>query len=283
MTRKQTPGAETQNLSTDRDAGESSSEGEKTGIQSLEVGLKLLTLLADHGSHAAPPMLKTIAAAGQMAPANAHRYMVSLVRTGYAERDVATGRYRLGPMARHLGIAALRRMETVKVAAGQLQELCSLVRHSVALSIWTFQGPVVVATEDLLEPVTISTRVGQILPMLGSATGQVFGAWLPPRTTERVLLDALENSGPGSPVRTRDDAEKLFRRIREQGLAQTLGGVNPTVYGLAAPIFDMHGRITAAVATLGSAAVFDASLDGSVAANIRAGGLQISRELGYQH
>jgi DNA-binding IclR family transcriptional regulator len=210
MIRKQTSERQALKSSADQGLDERSPDGSQTGIQSLEVGLKLLTLLAEQGTHATPPMLKTISAAAQMAPANVHRYMVSMVRMGYAERDPATGRYRLGPMARQVGVTALRRLDAVRVAAARLQDLCSAVQHSVALSIWTVQGPVVVATEDLLEPVTVSTRVGQTLPMLGSATGQVFGAWLPTHITERLVVDALAKASARSSVRTREQLRALF-------------------------------------------------------------------------
>lgn len=255
------------------------------GIQSFEIGLKLLGLMAELSDGAMPPMLKTLSAAAEMPPAKVHRYMVSLVRTGYAERDPATGRYRLGPMARQLGITAISRMDVLKVAGARLPQICAELEQSVALAIWTFHGPVMVATEDLREPVTISTRVGQIMPLLSSATGRVFGAWLPARMVERLIQQELASAygkDPATAIRTVAQVDQLFQQTREAGVGWTQGGLNATVNALAAPIFDYRGTLVAALASLGPASSFDTRTDGTLALALKAAAGWISRDLGYQ-
>lgn len=255
------------------------------GIQSFEIGLKLLSLMAELSDGTQPPMLKTLSAAAGMPPAKVHRYMVSLVRTQYAERDPATGRYRLGPMARQLGIAAISRMDVLKVAGARLAQLCAEIEQSVALAIWTYHGPVMVATEDLREPVTISTRVGQIMPLLTSATGRVFGAWLPARMVERLIqqeLAAAYGRDGATAIRTMAQVDALFQQTREAGVAWTQGGLNATVNALAAPVFDYRGTLVAALASLGPANSFDIRTDGALAIALKAAAGQISQELGYR-
>ena len=255
------------------------------GIQSFEIGLKLLSLMAELSDGNMPPMLKTLSAAADMPPAKVHRYMASLLRTGYAERDPATGRYRLGPMARQLGISAISRMDVLKVAGKRLPQICADLQQSVALAIWTYHGPVMVATEDLREPVTISTRVGQVMPLLTSATGRVFGAWLPPRMVERLIqqeLAAAYGRDPATAIRTMAQVDDLFTRTRSAGIAWTQGGLNATVNALAAPLFDYRGTLVAALASLGPAISFDVSTDGALARALRAAADAVSRELGFQ-
>jgi hypothetical protein len=67
-------------------------EKQSNGVQSLEVGLSVLNVLVEAG---AALMLKEVAAAADMHPAKAHRYLVSLVKCGYAKQQT-DGRYRLG-------------------------------------------------------------------------------------------------------------------------------------------------------------------------------------------
>ena len=260
-------------------------EAGSAGIQSFEVGLKLLSLMAALSDGPMPPMLKTLAAAAEMPPAKVHRYMASLVRSQYAERDPATGRYRLGPMARQLGIAAISRMDVLKVAGHRLPQICTDLRQSVALAIWTFHGPVMVATEDLREPVTISTRVGQVMPLLTSATGRVFGAWLPPGMVDRLIqqeLAAAYGKDPTTSIRTMAQVDALFQQTRDAGIAWTQGGLNTTVNALAAPVFDYRGTLVAALASLGPAPHFDIATEGPLALVLRTAALAISRELGAQ-
>lgn len=256
---------------------------EQIGIQSVEVGMRLLGVLADLTADAAPPMLKTVAAAANMAPAKAHRYMVSLLRTELVEREPSTGRLRLGPMARHLGISSIRSMDVVKLGAIRLPQICAELGQSVALAIWAYHGPTIIATEDVRRPVTIGTRAGEIMPLLSSATGRVFGAWMPESMT-RALIEAelaeLAKAGPANSVRTYAQAQQVFAETRRAGIGWTAGGLNATVNALSAPIFDFRGSFVAALSALGPASTFDVALEGSLARSIREAAQSISRELG---
>lgn len=278
------PSSRTEEETIDAADGSESADAGQIGIQSIEVGMRLLSLLAELTEDAPPPMLKTLAAAAEMAPAKVHRYMVSLVRTGYVERDPATGRYRLGPMARQIGISSIRRLDVVRAAGARLPEICTTLQHSVGLAIWTYNGPVMVATEDARRPVTIGTRIGEVMPLLTSATGRVFGAWMP-RAAVQHLIDKELASAPGSrrtgSVKTLKQAESWFAQTREAGLGWTEGGLNATVNALAAPLFDYRGTFVAALAALGPADDFDPRLDGPIAIGLRAAAVAISRELGY--
>ena len=76
----------------------------KHGVQSLEVGMSLLKAMVA-GQQAM--MLKDIAAAADMPASKAHRYLVSLIRSGLVEQDPLSSRYTLGPFALNLGLVAL--------------------------------------------------------------------------------------------------------------------------------------------------------------------------------
>ena len=73
----------------------------KHGVQSLEVGAGVLRAVVN--GHRAM-MLKEIAAAADIPPSKAHRYLVSLIRSGLIEQDPATSRYSLGPFALNIGL-----------------------------------------------------------------------------------------------------------------------------------------------------------------------------------
>ena len=123
-------------------------QNEKIGIQSVEIGMRLLSALVHHAMDTPPPMLKTLAAYANMPPAKAHRYMVSLVRAGLAERDPTTDRYRLGGVARAMGIRALQGVDLVRLAGPRLETIAETIGQSVGLAIWTNRGPVIVALHD---------------------------------------------------------------------------------------------------------------------------------------
>ena len=58
-------------------------ESEPRGIQTIEVGGRLLLALAHHGQ---PLALKDLAQAAAMSPGKAHPYLVSFIKLGLVER-----------------------------------------------------------------------------------------------------------------------------------------------------------------------------------------------------
>src|SRR5579859_5672383 len=72
------------------------------GVQSVEVAGRILSVLADSNR---PMMLRDIADATAMPPGQAHPYIVSFRKIGLVEQDAASGLYRLGWFALHLGLA----------------------------------------------------------------------------------------------------------------------------------------------------------------------------------
>ena len=249
---------------------------EQIGVQSVETGLNLLGVIGRLTMIGPPPMLKTLAAEAGMHPAKAHRYIVSFIRVGAVERDPASGRYRLGAMARQLGIAALQSLDAVRVANAHLPHIREALQQTVALAIWAYHGPTIIAVDEVRRPVMVSTRVGEVMPLLNSATGRVFGAWSPPALIEPVLTQQLAASR-----KSRASAEATFAATRAAGVGHVEGGLNPVINALSAPIFDYRGTLVAAVSSLGPSDVFDARPAGKLARALRNAAEAISRELGH--
>lgn len=267
------------------DASSQEAENEQLGIQSIEVGMGLVAALVELTASAPPPMLKTLAEAAGMAPAKAHRYMVSLIRTGMIERDPISGRYRLGPVARDFGFSAIRSIDLVKLGGARLTELCADLKQTVALAIWTYNGPTIVCVEEYRRPVAIVTRVGEIMPILSSATGRVFAAWLPRSQTQEFIdgeLKANRNCRKPGLITSAQEVDRALDQTRAAGLGWTEGGINPTVNALSVPLFDYRGVIVGAISSLGPADDFDVSPTGRLATCLLAAGKEFSRELGYR-
>lgn len=223
------------------------------GVQSVEVGMRLVSALAAARD---PLMLKDLAAAARMPPAKAHRYLVSLSRTGLVEQSSATGLYGLGPFAVELGLSALDRLSPVTTAEPCLEELRRAVGQTVALAVWGSQGPVIVRWLGMDTPVAATLRVGSIMPLTRSATGLAFTAYLPERMTGHLVKDELaENRRTGLRPRSREELSALTARVSSQGYALA-GDFIPGISGIAAPVFDHTRAMTLALITLGYTAPF---------------------------
>ncbi|MBK1679948.1 IclR family transcriptional regulator [Rhodocyclus tenuis] len=252
----------------------------RQGIQSIEVGVRLLRALAANGR---PMMLRDLAKNGGMAAAKAHRYLVSFMRMGLVEQDANTGRYDLGGFALELGLASLARIDPVRLAAPILDDLCEQISETVALAMWGNHGPTCVRWIEAGGPITVTLRTGVVLPLASSATGRAFAAFYRSpyvkRQLEKEVRAAAEASGrPLATVQKELDA--LIEETRRHGIARASGSLTPGINGFSAPVFDHTGKMVAAITSLGSVGNFDNAWDSPLAESIKAAAALLSRRLG---
>ena len=245
-------------------------------VQSAEVGGEVLKALARLAPAAA---LTEIGDELGMPVAKVHRYLKALIASGLAEQDPNTGRYQLGPESLHIGLAALDRVDVVAVASQYLPALCEGLRQSCFLSVFGNRGPTVVRAVAVASAVTFITRVGTVLPLLGSATGLVFAAFidgldvdgLAPPELARLRLEVVEK-GPIVAAR--------LAEVRTQGQAIVHGLFMPGIDSIAVPVFGLGGLVVAGLTALGPHDGFDTAADGPIATRLRETAARVGTQLG---
>ena len=254
---------------------------ERAGIQSVEVGFALLEVL---GQSAGPLMLRDLAAAAGMSAAKAHRYLVSFQRLQLVVQDAGTTRYDLGPAALKLGLASLARLDAVKLARERVGPLMEAIGHTVALAVWGNHGPTVVHWEESPQAVTVNLRLGDVMPLLSSATGRCFAAWVSREAILPLLKEELsraQKTGRTDLPANMTEVRALLDEVRQRGAARVVDTLLPGIVGFCAPVFDSDGHMVLGIITLGPAASFDAHWDGTVHRPLAAAAARLSSDLGY--
>ena len=264
-------------------------DAEPRGIQTIEVGGRLLLALAHHGQ---PLALKDLAQAAAMTPGKAHPYLVSFIKLGLVERETEGGRYGLGPLALQMGLIGLQQYDPVRLATPVIDELARATGHTVAIAVWGHRGPTLVRIAEAPSPVHVSMRHGTVMSIPGTASGRLFAAYGPPEA----VRDALANEArfaPDAAVRaTRAKTGGRFglggafdrevAQVRAQGVAHIDGVAVPGVSALAVPVFDAQDKLVLSLTAIGPSATFDSSSDGAVAALLRPAAAGLSRRLGWK-
>ncbi len=250
----------------------------KHGVQSLEVGMSILrAMVAGKRSM----MLKDIAQAADMPPSKAHRYLVSLIRSGLVEQDRLTSRYDLGSFALNLGLVALDRVDRIRLGLAAISELRDLTNETAALAVWNERGPVVVRWERPRRPITVNVLTGTSLSLLSSAAGRVFAAWLPEQQTEALLRAEIDSGRVPAGVATLADARRLLAEVRRQGVAVLSQGYFARgVEAAAAPVFNFKNEITMSIAVVGVEGTLDLGPDSPALAALKAACSALSARLG---
>ena len=258
-------------------------EKTRAGIQSVEVGFGLLEVLA---RATGPLMLRDLALAAGMSAAKAHRYLVSFQRLRLVLQDANSTLYDLGPAALTLGLASLSRMDAVKLARERIAGLMLEIGHTLALAVWGNHGPTIVHWEESPLAVTVNLRLGDVMPLLSSATGRCFAAYASPEAIASLLVQELQrNQGRADTDLPADMAgvNVLLESVRNAGLARVVNTLLPGIAGFCAPVFDCDGHMVLGVVALGSTATFDVRWDGAVAKALREAARRLSSDLGHSH
>ncbi|MBM7062811.1 IclR family transcriptional regulator [Pseudomonas sp. UL073] len=242
-------------------------------VQSAEVGTEILKGLA---ALAPSTSLARLAEHVGMPAAKVHRYLQALLASGFAEQDASTNHYGLGPQALYVGLAAIGRLDVVRVAVPQLAALRDALNETCFLAVWANHGPTVVHVEQPRRAVTLVTQVGSVLPLLGSSTGLVFQACL--GAAETAALRAVEQQAPGAP--SVEQLQAQAAQLQRDGVLDVHGLLLPGVNALSAPLFGIGGQLVGVLTVVGAASGFAAEPQGPAARQLQAAARAISERMG---
>jgi DNA-binding IclR family transcriptional regulator len=255
---------------------------ERAGIQSVEVGFGLLEAL---GQAPGPLMLRDLAKAAGMSAAKAHRYLVSFQRLQLVVQDGVSTRYDLGPAALKLGLASLSRLDAVKLARERIGTLMEQVGHTLALAVWGNHGPTIVHWEESPHAVTVNLRLGDVMPLLSSATGRCFAAYAPREAIAPLLKEELaraQKQGRADVPASMAEVRAALDEVRQRGGARVVDTLLPGIVGFCLPVFDSDGHMALGMVALGPSGSFDAAWGGAVEGPLREAATQLSADLGFR-
>ncbi|MEY8839947.1 IclR family transcriptional regulator, partial [Cribrihabitans sp. XS_ASV171] len=241
-------------------------DGSKTtrsrGVQTIETGGRILSELA---KARAPMQLRDLAEAVGISSAQLHPYMVSFREMDMVEQT-DRGRYQLGPFALHLGLSRLRNQNAYRETISRVGALSDDLGLMVSISVWGMHGPTITYVQEFDARIHANVQVGGNYNMTVTATGAVFGAFLPRSVTEPVVERELSDREFLRRTYFKVDAEAYraaTHEARRNGYALTRDMPIPGVSAVAAPVFDHTGKMQLAVTVIGPTGYIDLAPDGA--------------------
>lgn len=261
------------------DEGNGAAPRRQRGIQSIEVGLRVLQALTEQRR---PLPLKDIGRLADMAPAKAHPYLVSFMQGGLVKQNPLTGHYELGPGALQLGLAALQQLDPLTEASQEAAQLAAASDLSIALAVWGQLGPTVVRLDEPRYPLHVNLRVGTVMSLFNTITGRVFAAYLPEKMVRSMLEDEHRRVVGGTSASfDAPEVQALLSEIRATGMGRGVSMPQPGVNTLCAPVFDAAGHIALVMTMIGPQGVFDAEIDSAAGELLRQHARRTSLRLGH--
>ena len=210
-----------------------------------------------------------------------HRFLRTLQLRDYVE--IVDGRYRLTLKLFDIGTAVAESVDLIAEARAVCEELCRDLGETVNMAlragssavhvIFKIQGP---------SSIRVQPQPGMHVPLHCTGLGKVLLAYLEPDRQAEILEHLeLERRTPHTIVDRRTLEEEL-QRIAERGWAVDDEEWDDGLVCLAAPVFDRHGLITAAISMTAPVARLPKRERSRVAAKVRGAADAVSQRLGYR-
>lgn len=207
-----------------------------------------------------------------------------LALEGYAIQ--AGGLWHLGPESTSLARAILARQQEGGLGvAGRaaLERLAESSGESAMIAVLTPDRSAMVYTDkvEARTALRFAATVGDRRPIHCTASGRLMLAFSPPPWPEEFLRKARLPALTSTSVTDRRSLRRIVAETRERGYALSLGESTEGVVGIAAPVFDAHGAIVAAVMLAAPLARAQPKL-ASLSREVRQAGRELSRQLGHR-
>lgn len=250
-------------------------------VQSAATAVEVLKALADIGGGAS---LTALAARLAENPAKVHRYLASLCAAGFVVQEAATARYLLGPEALAIGLAAMRQSEVLDLAGAELTALAYEHDLSCFIAVMGSHGPTVVRWVEPTQAVTVTVKAGSVMPVLWSATGRVFGAFVRSKVIDSLVAAELAAATPERRALLPDPAaaEALFAKVRKLGCAPLVGTLTAGISAIAFPVFNAYAEPVAVLTALGPSGHFDPTPGRPTAEAVRQAAGRLNERLGHR-
>jgi len=208
-----------------------------------------------------------------------HRLLAALVVEGLVERDVETGRYRLGLGLLELGMAVHQRLDIRVESLPILRSLADRAEETIHLGV--ARGPHVVYVEKVESPhaFQMRSRVGERMPLYSTGIGKAILAYAGEDELATVLTNGLE---PRTPHTITDPTELRteLQRVRVRGYSTDMEENEDSVRCVAAPIFDHRLSVVGAISIAGPVFRFPEQRMVELAVYVVGAAQEVSKRLG---
>ncbi len=209
-------------------------------VQTVERSLMILEIMAKQNE------LLSLTQIGKLVKLNlstTYRLLNALCRSGFVERDKATGNYRLGLKAFLIGNTVLKRIDLREIALPYLNELVQNCNEPAYLAVLSNQNVVYTDGVKTAGPIQISIQTGLQVPACQTGAGKILLAGMEPQQLEPVVNQYLQENI----IEDRQDFLAGLGNLRRQQYSAGASGFNETIHELSVPIYNYLNQCPGAV------------------------------------
>ena len=204
-----------------------------------------LDVIRSFSRHKPRMTLSEVAQQTDLTRAAARRFLLTLVRDGYADTD---GKYFfLRPKVLELGFSILSSMSIWELAQPIMARVTERLNESCSASVLDGEEIVYVARAMSKRVVNISPTIGGRLPAYCTSTGRVLLSGLGDDRLDGYLERVRMKKLTAKTVTGKAQLRKIVRKVRQQGWAIVRNELELGLYSISVPLHSRSGAIAAAL------------------------------------
>lgn len=218
---------------------------EEDKLSPIEKAVLILETMSNH-----PDELK-VAEISELTKINrttVHRVLKELLAKEWVIQNFKTGKYIVGPMAFHVGMAYRKNNNIEPKILEVLDWLSSEGKESVGYAIREGDKVISIYESEIHQPYKMNYHPGQFYPMNRGGYGKCLYAYHDPERVNQLLSEQkFEKAGPNT-LTEPGDIIREYENIRIQGYSISDEEVAPLVVGVGVPVFNQSGEVKACIA-----------------------------------
>ncbi|WP_336790106.1 IclR family transcriptional regulator [Paenibacillus sp. MMO-177] len=175
-----------------------------------------------------------------------HRMLATLEDRGFVERDPSSERYHLGMRMWELSAHLSRSDDQSVIWQPEMERLRDRLGETVSIYVRDGSERVRIQAVQSNQPVRRVAPVGARLPLYAGASSKVLIAY-----SDRFVQEQIFGDPAWLLAIDLDQYKQQLEEIVQQGYATSFEEREPGVAALAAPIFNRHGQVAAALSVSG--------------------------------
>jgi DNA-binding IclR family transcriptional regulator len=217
-------------------------------IQSLERGLRILTILAKAAS---PMTLNDIAENFEMDRSSVFRLIKTMIITGFIYQDNNTKRYSLGFKVLELAGSFSENLRLEEFLRPIMKDVCNKTKQNTHLAILDRGEVVFIAVEQPRDVITMNISIGTRESATQTALGRAILAFQDKRVIDDIIKTSPMKRYTAKSVISRLDLYSILSDVRGSRLAVDNEEFKPGIVCFAAPVFDHKGQVVCSIGISG--------------------------------
>jgi DNA-binding IclR family transcriptional regulator len=247
-------------------------------IRVLVKAAAVIDLLADR-EH--PMSLTAMSNELNIAKSTLHGILATLSGIGYVAKDPETGDYRLGLHLFEIGNAISRKLDERRIAAPYMEALAKKTGETAHLAVLEDGEVLYLDKQESNSSIRIITESGLKLPVHCSGLGKALLSGMADDEIKTLLDKKGMEKYTETTITNAEDLLKEIADVRRKGYASDKQEFMIGLRCVAAPIYNINGKVTCAISISGPISRMTGDLLEAKRAHLMKAARTVSKKLGY--